>query len=78
MHDPTVHSLRDVTPAVLDDLRNDIDPIPFARAKHVVNENDRVLATVAALERGDLGEVGRLFAASHTSMRDLFDISSPE
>ena len=78
MHDATVHSLRDVTPAVLDDLRNDIDPIAFARAKHVVNENDRVLATVAALERDDLGEVGRLFAASHASMRDLFDISSPE
>ena len=37
-----------------------------------------MLATVAALERGDLGEVGRLFAASHASMRDLFAISSPE
>ena len=51
--------------------------IAFARAKHVVNENDRVLDTVAALERDDLGEVGRLFAASHASMRDLFEISSP-
>ncbi len=77
-HEPNVRSLRDVTPAILEDHRGDMDPIEFARAEHVVNENDRVLATVAALERGDLAEVGRAFAASHASMRDLFGISSPE
>ncbi|MCW2607685.1 MAG: galactokinase [Frankiales bacterium] len=47
-------------------------------ARHVVTEDDRVLAVVQALEGGDLAEVGRLFAASHASMRDDFRISCHE
>ena len=31
-----------------------------------------------ALAAGDLAEVGRLFAASHASLRDRFEVSSPE
>ncbi|MEI7742722.1 MAG: galactokinase [Chloroflexota bacterium] len=71
-------SLRDVTPAMLEAARGTLDPVVFARAEHIVHENDRVLATVAAFEAGDLATVGRLFYASHASMRDLFGISSPE
>jgi len=47
------------------------------RARHVITENARVLATVAALRAGDLAEAGRLFLASHASMRDDFDVSTP-
>ena len=35
-------------------------------------------ATVEALETGDLVAVGRLFAESHASLRDRFEVSSPE
>lgn len=45
------------------------------RARHVVTENARVHATVAALRAGDLREAGRLFLASHASMRDDFEVS---
>ena len=48
------------------------------RARHVVTEIARVTETVAALEAGDWDEVGRLFVASHVSMRDDFEISCPE
>jgi len=48
------------------------------RARHVVTENARVLETVAALIAGDLAAVGRLFSASHASMRDDFQVSVPE
>jgi len=48
------------------------------RATHVVTEIARVTDAVAALEAGDWSEVGRLFDASHTSMRDDFEISCPE
>jgi len=71
-----VRSLRDVGEA---DLRA-IDALPEPlnrRARHVVTENARVLATVAALGTGDLAEVGRLFFASHASMRDDFEVSTP-
>ncbi|HEX7591172.1 MAG TPA: galactokinase [Candidatus Limnocylindrales bacterium] len=47
------------------------------RAEHVVAENARVVATAAALEAGDLAELGRLFAESHASLRDLYEVSTP-
>jgi galactokinase len=61
--------------AAADDL---MDPVAARRARHVVEENIRVLETERALAAGDLVEVGRLFAASHASLRDLFEVSSPE
>ncbi len=48
------------------------------RARHVVTENARVLEAVDALRRGQLDRLGALFAASHASMRDDFEISTPE
>jgi galactokinase len=48
------------------------------RARHIVTEIQRVTDTVAALGSGDWDEVGRIFDASHRSMRDDFEISCPE
>src|SRR4051812_8530197 len=53
-------------------------PGPLARrARHVITEDDRVLAAVAALVARDLRTLGELFVASHASMRDDFEISVP-
>jgi galactokinase len=76
--DPAVRSLRDVTPALLAAERHRLDPVVARRAEHIVAENDRVLAVIEALEAGDMTRVGELFAAGHASLRDLFEISSPE
>jgi len=76
--DPGVQALRDVTPGLLATARDRMDELAFRRATHIVEENARVIATEAALAAGDLAEVGRLFAASHASLRDLYDVSSPE
>jgi galactokinase len=65
-------SLRD---ANLEDLYRLPDPLD-RRVRHVIEENDRVETTVAALERGDFAEVGRLLDASHASLRDLYDSST--
>jgi galactokinase len=75
---PAVRSLRDVDPAMLESARDRMDDVAARRARHVVEENLRVLATERALAAGDLAAVGRLFAASHASLRDLFEVSSPE
>jgi galactokinase len=48
------------------------------RARHIVTEIERVTATVDALDRGDWARMGELFLASHASMRDDFEISTPE
>ena len=75
---PQIHSLRDVTPALLLEAGDELDPVALRRARHVVAENARVGETVEALRVGDLAAVGELFAASHESLRDLFEVSSPE
>jgi len=71
-----VSSLRDVSDAELRAINSLPEPLN-RRARHVVTENARVLAAVAALRVGDLIEVGRLFHASHASMRDDFEMSTP-
>jgi galactokinase len=76
--DPSVRSLRDVDLDKLIAARFALSERIFRRAEHVVRENERVLATVEALESGNLEEVGRLFAQSHASLRNLFEVSSPE
>jgi galactokinase len=68
-----VPSLREVTLEQAAEL-----PEPLrARARHVVSENARVQDTVTALSNGDLERVGELLNASHASLRDDFEISTP-
>ena len=64
--------------ATLDAVEALSDDRPRRRARHVVTEIQRVTDTVAALGDGRWDEVGRLFDASHRSMRDDFEISCPE
>jgi len=47
------------------------------RARHVVTENARVLDTASALRTGDLDALGRLLLASHASLRDDYEVSTP-
>ena len=74
-----VPSLREVP---IDGLDQALDRLPDkgirARARHVVTEIERVRKTVALLLEGRMSEVGSVFNASHTSMRDDFEISCSE
>jgi galactokinase len=73
-HRMGVESLRD---ALIQDLHMLPDPLA-RRARHVISENGRVLGAVAALQRGDLEQLGRLLDISHASLRDDFEVSTPE
>jgi galactokinase len=54
-------------------------PAPLdKRARHVVTENERVLLARDALRRGDAAALGALMNDSHTSMRNDFEVSTPE
>lgn len=75
---PGVRALRDVDSPLLDRSLDLLDVTVARRARHIVDENARVLDAEAALTAGDLAAVGRLFAASHASLRDLFEVSCPE
>ncbi|WP_100814742.1 galactokinase [Microbacterium lacus] len=73
-----VPALRDLT---LDDLPRAqalLDDVTFRRVRHIVTENYRVLDTVRALRESGPHAIGDLLVASHASMRDDFEISTPE
>lgn len=53
------------------------DPVDARRARHVLTENQRVLDCVAAMGSSDFATVGELWTASHASMRDDFEITTP-
>ena len=74
--DLAASSLRDVTDRGPSVLAAVADPVDARRARHVLTENRRVVDFVAALGDSDFAEAGRIFTASHASMRDDFEITT--
>ena len=68
-HGSASPALRDATLELVSD-----DPL----GRHVVTENERVLAAARALADADLDTLGRLLGESHASLRDDFGVSTPE
>lgn len=69
-----VELLRDATLQDLDRLSG----VELKRARHVVSENERVLAAVDALKCRDYAALGQLMYASHASLRDDYEVSTRE
>jgi galactokinase len=75
---PGATALRDLSPERLLGLEGVLDSALFRRARHVVTENQRVEATCAALAAGDLDAVGALLREGMRSLREDFEVSTPE
>lgn len=58
--------------------RSEVEGGDARRLRHVTSENERVRRVVAALEGGDVDALGPLFRAGHVSLRDDFEVSTPE
>jgi galactokinase len=67
-----VPSLRDAT------ALHGLSGVLLRRARHVLTENERVLAAAEALRAERLEQLGPLFGASHTSLAGDFEVSTPE
>jgi galactokinase len=59
-------------------LREIDDELARRRARHVMSEQRRVHDVIAALARNDMASVGAGLTACHASLRDDFDVSTPE
>ncbi len=73
-----VKALRDVTPEMFAAQAGGLDLLTRKRARHIISENERTLAAVEAMNRVDARSLGQLMNASHISLRDDFEVSSPE
>ena len=69
-----VGPLRDATTLALKEIE---DEVVAARARHVMTENARVWSFAEALTEGWLDEAGALMVASHASLRDDYEVSTP-
>jgi galactokinase len=77
-HHPAINALRDVTPEMLSECKEELPEVIRKRARHAVNENARVLEAAEALKRGDAESFGRAMIASHASLRDDYEVSCRE
>jgi len=73
-----VASLRELSTGDLDRARDILDDVTFRRVRHVITENQRVIDTVLTLRTKGPNAIGSLLDDSHRSMRDDFEISTPE
>jgi galactokinase len=75
---PGIQALRDVSPPEFVAYSEFLPPEVAKRAEHVVKEIARVESAVRALRRDDARIFGALMYASHASLRDLYEVSTPE
>jgi galactokinase len=74
-----IKNLCDIDAATFNKYSNLIeDKIIYNRAKHVIEENDRVKLAAEALSQSNLEEFGKLMFASHASLRNLYEVSGVE
>ena len=75
---PGVTLLRDATLDDLEACRDRMSPEIFARCRHIITENARVLRARVALQEHDLVAFGELMREAHVSFRDDFAASCME
>lgn len=73
-----IKQLRELSAKDLPRIWPKLPDLLFRRVRHVVTENQRVIDTVEAFTEGDLRRLKAIFAESHCSMRDDFEVSIPE
>jgi len=71
-------SLREIDDRPLDTILERLPSPLDRRVRHVVTENARVRDAVAALGARDDATLGLLLSASHHSLRDDYEVSTPE
>jgi galactokinase len=77
-HLPGIQALRDVSMGDFMRLAHLLPEMVRRRAQHVVEEIARVEAAVKALKQGDVALVGKYMQEGHRSLRDLYEVSTPE
>lgn len=75
---PEAKALRDVTPAIVESLTEELPEVIYNRCLYVVRENLRVMNCMIALRSGQVELFGKYLFSAHNEMRYLFEITCPE
>lgn len=77
-YDESISALRDLDLDSFERLGQELPPPLYTRCRHVVTENRRVVESAEFLKQNDLEAFGRLMNASHQSLQEDYEVSSPE
>ncbi|MCX5769125.1 MAG: galactokinase, partial [Candidatus Hydrogenedentes bacterium] len=75
-HDAT--HLRDFTLGELSASHTLMPDVVYRRARHIISENDRTIRACDAMRRGDAQLLGELMSDSDRSLREDYEVTSPE
>lgn len=71
-----IKALRDISLKDFEQNTHKLDKLLAKRARHVISENERVLAASQALQASDFLAFGKLMLASHKSLKEDYEASS--
>ncbi|HUX40952.1 MAG TPA: galactokinase family protein [Rectinemataceae bacterium] len=71
-------NIRDFAPEEIEELMGQLPESVRRRALHLSEEHRRVKEAEQALVDGDEASFGKILARSHTSLRNLYEVSCPE
>ncbi len=77
-HYGEVESLRDVTPDMLEEQREELREPVYRRCAYVIRENERLQEAAACLSDGRLERLGELLFETHAGLRDEYEVSCEE
>ncbi len=75
---PSIRALRDVSVEQLERYGSKLPDVTLMRARHVVTEDARTLASVTALKAGNITRFGELMNGSHESLKNDYQVSCRE
>ncbi|HEV7350788.1 galactokinase [Telluribacter sp.] len=75
---PDVQSLRDATPAMVEEHREELGPVVYRRCKYVTEEIERVQVACELLLRGDLAGFGKKMYETHEGLQHEYEVSCEE
>ena len=75
---PGIKALRDVSVESFNRLSYQLPSLVEKRARHIVEEIERTRQAIPLLEQGQTRAFGQLMNACHISLRDYYEVSTPE
>ena len=75
---PSIESLRDASFEMLEEVKAELKPEDYNRAKYVIGEVERVLDVCNALEAGDYETVGKKMYETHFGLSKNYEVSCEE
>jgi galactokinase len=75
---PNIEYLSDVNIEDFENFGHLLSEITYKRAKHVIEECNRVNQALESLQKAEIINFGNLMKSGHQSLRDLYEVSIPE